>query len=545
MKKSFAASNGAQERLLQIMTAISTEKDLDRLLSLILRAARRLTDAESGRLYILDPSGRRLIGQVIENDVTETSLGDFQPIELYAGGRPNSRNVEAYCAFSGTPVRVDDVQASGAFNFSERLRADQQSGYFTQSLLLAPLNRPQEFTVGVLELCNARDPVSREKIAFRPEQEELVHAFASQAAVSINNARLLEENHRLIAVLNESNRDLEQENQRLRSRVYGRCDFSDIIGSSKPMQRLFELIEKVADTDLTVLVRGETGVGKELVAQALHNNGRRKAGRFVPQNCAAVPEQLLESELFGYRKGAFTGATEDRQGLFEAANGGTLFLDEIGDLPMGLQAKLLRALQEGEIRPLGSTESRKVDVRVLAASHHDLRQRVEEGKFRQDLFYRLQVFPILVPALRERRDDLPALISHFTEGFAAVHGKKIQGVTPMALDVLMQHDFPGNVRELRNMLERAVVLVEDGNSISERELPGELVGEPWTQFKAVARENAETVTLKDALDAYESKVISQRLAHLNGNRTRTAESLGISRRSLQLKMSKFELAEGE
>ena len=347
MPKLSNISSSAQGRLLDIMTAISIEKDLDVLLSKILNFARELTDAESGRIYILDPSGRRLICQVVQNDSVEENQHHHAPIKLYENGRPNNRHVGAYCAFSGQPVRVDDVPASGAFDFSGRMRADRDMHYHTQSLLLAPLNRPDEFTVGVLELSNALDPTTRNRGAFGEEQEQLVHAFASQAAVSINNARLLEENRRLITVLDETNRQLEQENRTLRNRVHGRCDFSDIIGDSPPMRGVFDLIEKIADTDTNVLITGETGVGKELIAQALHNNGRRKSGQFVAQNCAALQEQLLESELFGYKKGAFTGAVADKPGLFEVAHNGTMFLDEIGDMPQGLQAKLLRVLQEG------------------------------------------------------------------------------------------------------------------------------------------------------------------------------------------------------
>ncbi|MFK8031241.1 MAG: sigma 54-interacting transcriptional regulator [Gammaproteobacteria bacterium] len=529
-------ARSAQGRLLEIMTAISTEKDLDVLLGMILSMARELTDAESGRIYILDPTGRRLICQVVQNDSVDEFSQHYDPVELYVDGRPNNKQVGAYCAFSGQPVRVDDVPASGAFDFSGRMRVDNVMHYHTQSLLLAPLNRPDEFTVGVLELSNALEAKTRNRIAFGQEQESLVHAFASQAAVSINNARLLEQNKRLIAVMDETNRQLEQENRTLRSRVHARCDFSDIIGDSDPMKQVFDLIEKIADTEANVLITGETGVGKELIAQALHNNGKRKEGRLVAQNCAALHEQLLESELFGYKKGAFTGAVKDKPGLFEVAHKGTLFLDEIGDMPLGLQAKLLRVLQEGEIRPLGGVNDRKIDVRIIAATHCNLKELVAEGKFREDLYYRLQVFPIHVPALSERREDLPALIQHFIDGFSKVHNKNVQGIAPMALDSLMQYDFPGNVRELRNLLERAVILVDDGGSITQRELPPELVGKAQTEPRESGVATADR-TLKEIVGEYEQKVIQERLDKHGGNRTKTAEDLGISRRSLQSKIA--------
>jgi sigma-54-dependent transcriptional regulator len=525
------------------MTVISMEKDLDALLSKILSAARALTTAESGRIYILDPSGRRLICETTQNESVDEDLDELRAIDLYVDGRPNQRNVEAYCAFSGAPLRVDDVAASGAFDFAQRLRNDLQKGYYTQSVLVAPLNRPEEFTVGVLELCNARDPKSQERVAFKPDQEELVHAFASQAAVSINNARLLRENRRLITVLNETNRDLEQENLRLKRRVHGRCDFSDIIGNSKPMQRVFELVEKIADTDTTILIYGETGVGKELIAQALHDNSRRRNGRFVAQNCAALQEQLLESELFGYKKGAFTGAEADKPGLFDMAHNGTMFLDEIGDLPPSLQAKLLRVLQEGEFRPLGGLNNRKVNVRLLGATNRDLKELVANSQFREDLFYRLQVFPIEVPPLRDRREDLPALAQHFIDGFASVHDKKITGLTPRILDILMQHEFPGNIRELRNLIERAVLLAEPGGLITERELPSDLVSESSAGAQGLHRNEMANDGLKAAMAAYEARVILKRLDELGWNRTKTAEDLGISRRSLQIKMSKLGISD--
>lgn len=528
-----------QDHLLEIMTAISIEKDLDRLLQTILSTARELTNAESGRIYILDPSGRHLVCQLVQDDRADDAVAENKPIPLYLNSRPNSRDLCAYCAFAGEPVRVDDVPASGAFEFSDRLRADQLLAHHTQSLLVAPLNRPHEFTVGVLELANALHPESSARIPFREDQERLVQAFASQAAVSINNARLHDENRRLIKVLDASNRSLEEENRKLRRRVHARCDFSEIIGSSPPMLQVFDLIEKITDTETTILISGETGVGKELIAQAIHGNGPRSARPFIAQNCAALPEHLLESELFGYRKGAFTGADRDRAGLFEAANRGTFFLDEVGDLPMSLQAKLLRVLQEGEVRPLGDVNTRAVDVRVLAATHHDLKQCVAEGTFREDLYYRLQVFPIDVPPLRERTDDLPALAQHFIDNYAEIHGKKIKGLAPAALDLLMHHSFPGNIRELRNMLERATILATDGGHITVDELPPEIRYERVGGADAKLRGSG----LSDIVEVYEAKVIKERLRQMHGNRTRAAENLQISRRALQNKMTKYSLGE--
>ncbi|MBO6563085.1 MAG: sigma-54 factor interaction domain-containing protein, partial [Nisaea sp.] len=213
----------------------------------------------------------------------------------------------------------------------------------------------------------------------------------------------------LIGVLESTNKELAEENRRLKTEIAKSSRFTSIIGNCGAMQKVFAMLEKVLDSDVTVLITGETGTGKEVVANAIHRNSHRARGPFVAQNCAAMPEQLLESELFGFKRGAFTGANQDKKGLLEAAHGGTIFLDEIGDMPIGLQAKILRVLQEGEVRPLGSLESRKVDIRVLAATHQDLEARIAEGQFREDLFYRLNVFPIHLPPLRDRQDDVPAL----------------------------------------------------------------------------------------------------------------------------------------
>ncbi|MEM9383910.1 MAG: sigma 54-interacting transcriptional regulator [Pseudomonadota bacterium] len=528
-------------QLLSVLAAIATERKLDSLLERMLMAAIDLTHARSGRLYVLDPTGRQLLCQAASCAEGATQ-GLAGPVELYSEGRPDHRRAEAFCAFSGDIVQIADVSTDTAFD-----HAHSADGATPSSLLLVPLSLPDEVSVGVLELRGV-DELARPRGISRSrsgptEREQLLRGFASLAAVAINNARLLDENQRLVTVLDEANRVLERENRQLRERVHGRCDFTTIIGDSPPMQTLFALMEKAAASDVTVLVEGETGAGKELVAWALHENSARRDHRLVAQNCAALPEALLESELFGYERGAFTGATESREGLLRAAHRGTLFLDEIGDLPLALQAKLLRVLEDGEVRPLGSSKSRRVDLRLVAATHHDLQAKVEDGSFRRDLYFRLNVFPLTVPPLRERREDIPALVQHFLAAFADVHGKPVSGITPAAMDLLLRHDFPGNVRELRNVVERAVVLVEPRGAVCEAELPADWQQQRWVGFTPLAQETAPPASLREAMERHERDVIEQALAAHDGNRTRTAQALGISRRSLQMKLVKLDLAE--
>ena len=299
------------------------------------------------------------------------------------------------------------------------------------------------------------------------------------------------------------------------------------------MNETCRLIGKVLHTPYTVLLRGETGTGKEVVARAIHAAGPRSAKAFVVQNCAAFPEGLLESELFGYRKGAFTGAQRDHVGLFDAAHGGTLLLDEIGDMPLSLQAKLLRVLQEGEVRPLGANASHKVDVRIIAATHRDLLAMVAQGTFREDLYYRLAQFPIELPALRERDGDALQLARHFADEACMALGRPAVGWSSAALDQLTSHGFPGNVRELKCLVERAVLLCDDGVI-----LPLHLALSPRT-------EAAVETTLRQRLERVERMVLIDCLQKNRGNRTRTARELGVARRTLLYRLARLNIPVGE
>lgn len=322
-----------------------------------------------------------------------------------------------------------------------------------------------------------------------------------------------------------------EENQMLRGELKEKYSFHNIIGKSKPMQQVYEMIRQVATSHSNLLVEGESGTGKELVARALHFNSTRAERPFVAINCSALPETLLESELFGYVKGAFTDAKATKKGLFEVADGGTLFLDEISSMPLGLQAKILRTLQDGEIRPLGHTQNRKVDVRILAATNKDLEKSIDEGVFREDLFYRLNVIRIVLPPLRERREDIPLLAHHFLNHYARLNGKKITGFEASAMSYLMNASWKGNVRELENAVERAVVLCK-GEIITTTEL----VPMSRTSKKGKFDFGGMLLPLKEMQNIYIDKVLES----VGGNKERAAQILGISSRTLYRRSHGFE-----
>ncbi|MEJ2536173.1 MAG: sigma-54 dependent transcriptional regulator, partial [Calditrichia bacterium] len=300
----------------------------------------------------------------------------------------------------------------------------------------------------------------------------------------------------------------------------------------------FQLMRKVIPTDTTVLLVGETGTGKELIARAIHYNGPRKQKLFVAQNCSALPDTLLESELFGHVKGAFTGATRDKKGLFEIADGGTIFLDEIADTSPALQQRLLRVLQEGEIRPVGSEKSFQVNVRIISATNKNLEELIKSGNFRADLFYRLNVFPIRIPPLRERREDIPLLADHFLREFQTKAGKKIKGIDREAMNMLMAANFPGNVRELENEIERAVTLANPGQSITPDLLSGAIKNEQSLLLSFLHHPG----TLKDITESIEKFYIQEKLKQNKGNITHTARDLGLSRVGLQKKIQRYNIS---
>jgi DNA-binding NtrC family response regulator len=328
-------------------------------------------------------------------------------------------------------------------------------------------------------------------------------------------------------------RELQMENQILRQELSQRqASFTNIIGSSEPMQKVFSVMEKVIPNKSNILISGESGTGKGLVAQAIHEAGPRKSKPFIAINCGAIPENLLESELFGHKKGAFTSANEDKKGLITMANTGTLFLDEIGELPQALQVKLLHFIQTKEFTPVGDTRVITVEVRIIAATNADLMQRVKEGRFREDLFYRLNVIEIHMPSLRERRDDIPVLIKHYLAISAKEAGKTIKDIDYEAMRSLLAYDWPGNIRELRNTIERATVLA-DGEVITIHDLPD--------KFRTLDIEGVSTSSLRQALDEFEREYIRRSMMECKGNKETAANKLGVDLATLYRKLKKLRI----
>ncbi|SNS13772.1 MULTISPECIES: sigma-54 dependent transcriptional regulator [unclassified Azospirillum] len=331
-------------------------------------------------------------------------------------------------------------------------------------------------------------------------------------------------------------RDAEDDNRRLRQELRDKFDFGSLIGTSAPFQQVLKQVTDVCDSRATVLLHGESGTGKELIARAIHDNSQRRDKPFVAVNCAAIPENLMESELFGHVKGAFTGAIAARDGRFSLANGGTLFLDEIGDMPLALQAKVLRAVQEQTFEMVGGTRSIKVDVRFIAASHRDLRKEVEKGSFREDLYYRLNVFPITVPALRDRPGDIPALAAHFLARHARFMSKKLTGFSKPALTAMEAYRWQGNIRELQNCIERAVIVAQ-GPMVEVGDLPPYLFEDrPRLASGAGAALPAD---LDAELARVEKEILTRALRECGGIQARAAERLGITERSLWHRVKKL------
>jgi two-component system response regulator PilR (NtrC family) len=337
-------------------------------------------------------------------------------------------------------------------------------------------------------------------------------------------------------------RNLEVENRVLRKELQKEYSFQNLVGNSEAMHKIFELIRKVSDSPTNVLVTGESGTGKEMVAKAIHYNSPLKDRPFVSVNCGAIPENLVESELFGHKKGSFTGAISDKDGLFEVADGGTLFLDEIGELPLSSQVRILRAIQEKTVRRVGGTEDTKVEVRIIAATNRDLESMVQQGTFRQDLYYRLNVINIRTPALRERRDDIPLLASHFLQKYSERFNKAIQTISKEAMDLLRKYDFPGNVRELENIIERTVAL-ESGATVLPESLP-QFVNTPSGR-KMVSSDGIEItddgIDLQKVLDQLEKELLVKAIHQANGVKKRAAKLLGITFRSMRYRVEKFSL----
>jgi len=368
-----------------------------------------------------------------------------------------------------------------------------------------------------------------EEAAFSEDDLSLLVLIAKEVAVPLENARLFEE-------LNRERNALREYNVRLREEEGREYDFSQIVGSSPALAATIEMAKRAADAGTTVLITGQSGTGKELFARAIHYNSPRADKPLIIVNCAAIADSLISSELFGHVKGAFTGANEDRKGQFEAAHGGTIVLDEIGDMPLEAQAEVLRVLESGEIRPVGATETKVVDVRIIASTNKELEKEIEAGRFRHDLFYRLNVYPIHIPSLAERKEDVLPLANHFLRYFSDHMNKKVSGFSRKAADILRGYNWPGNVRELKNAVERAVLELGDETVVDEKHLPSEIrrAGSGTEKYKRAGR-------LPDAVAELEKEMIVEALEETNGNKAEAARRLGLSRAGFRKKLKRYSL----
>ena len=418
-------------------------------------------------------------------------------------------------------VLTDRAAVLTANALEELSSSESIMGGQIMSMVAVPLWRGDDI-IGLIQADN-RSSVGM----FRESDLEVALLLGAQAALAIDNATLVQR----LRVAEERARG---ENVYLKRREQ-KIKFDNIIGDAPAMKSLFAQLEKVIDTRATVCIEGETGTGKELIASAIHHQSARRDKMFVAQNCAAMPENLLESELFGHKRGAFTSADSDKKGLFEIADGGTLFLDEMGEMPMSLQAKLLRVLQEGTIRAVGATSEKQVDVRIICATNRDLNAEVEKGRFRQDLYYRLMVFPIKLPPLRDRREDIPTLAAHFLKRYAEEYRVESAGFTQDALDALSSYNWPGNIRELENEVQRLVIQAESGHWIEVTDLSPRLRKIEGTVTRIAPKQG----TLKEMMDQVERWLIAEALRDHGNNKTRTAATLGITREGLHKKLAKF------
>lgn len=481
--------------LVDASAAINTSLDLRDTLQAIAKSAASVLNADASSVLLLDRTRSKLVFLAAVGNRAPSLIGDEFDAKLGVAGR---------VVQTGAPMLVPDVRNSPHFFRG----IDDKWSYTTRSLVAGPMQHNGE-VIGVIEVLNKRGGEE-----FSPHDVEVLQVFANLAAVSVNKA--------------QAHEAVKQENRALR---IGAQRDDAIVGNSESLRRVLELIERVGPTNATVLILGETGTGKELVARALHTRSQRSRKPFIALHCAALPETLLESELFGHEEGAFTGATSQKLGRFELADGGTLFLDEIGEITPATQVRLLRVLQEREFVRVGGSKAVSCDVRILAATNRDLKKAISDGTFREDLYYRLNVFPIELPPLRSRRDDIPLLVDTFVHRCARDMSMAPPRIAQEALQCLVSYAWPGNLREMRNIIERAVLLCDAG-VITPAHFPREISGESAPQA-------AHAAAGESSIAGFEKAMVEKALRENGWNQTRAAAALGISRDNLRYRLKKY------
>lgn len=528
---SLAKPDNLNNALLAISQSLADRSQLALTLDAILAAARQLTFADHGIVYVLDQTGQALLPNVVHHNERILAEHPWLPLTLDSTNETDPFN---YAIHNGEVILINDLYQYNGYYCDDIYQSESILNRKSQNLLAWPLIDNEQKTVGLLVLFNLNII----------DDEVSLTGFCQMAATNIRQAVWLETYGYMVKELSKDNASLVRENKQLKRR--NQSQYNGPIAESEIMLNTLNRLNKVLALPVDVLIRGETGVGKEVIAKYIHENSDRATQPLIVQNCAAIPEQLLESELFGHKKGSFTGADKDKMGLFEAANGGTLFLDEIGDMPLLLQAKLLRVLQERKFRPVGANKEVVVDVRVLAATHANLMDKIKKNEFRADLFYRLNVFPITIPPLRDREADIIPLSEFFIK-----HISKSLDIEPPLLNnhvrqQLLKYSYPGNVRELKNIVERAVFLsdfetisfIEFGdnesihtenlniptiNSFSEHELDG-------------------NNSLKHIVGNYEKNILLECLNTYNWQTKRVAEYLALPLSTLNHKMKKHNIS---
>ena len=497
MDTNYTNINSSIDHINEISAWVSSVQDLDQLLELIIETATRIMDAKASSLLLLDRKTQKLYFKV----ATGSKSTDIKQFEIDLG-----QGIAGYVAQTGEPLLIPDVAKDPRW-YKE---ISESIGFTTRSIACVPMKINSEI-IGVVEIIDKADGGH-----IREEDLKILSVFADLAARAIGNARKIEHDKKEI--------------QDLKKELSGKYE---IIGDGKALRKVLSDAIKVANSKATTLILGESGTGKELLARLIHRAGPRKDEPMIVLNCAALPETLLEDELFGHEKGAYTGAVARKIGKFELADSGTIFLDEIGEMSPGMQSKLLRILQEGVFYRVGGNKPIPIDVRVISATNRNIEEDVAEGKFREDLYYRINVVQIQMPPLRERREDIPLLAEHFLDIFKKERGTSNLIISKEAMDLIVEYDWPGNVREMKNALERAVVM-GNGKQILPEDLPAFAYTSQYPGLEV-------GLSLKEAIDMFKKEFIAVNLRHTDGNRSLAAKNMQIQRTYLSRLIARYGL----